>query len=371
MRTQISQTSFVGGSRRLDTLQLMRAVAATMVVALHAHANWNFSLFPLPTEKLGAGVDLFFVISGFVIVYASQSYFTKSGGRSAFLLRRLIRIVPLYWFALTLRLVALAAAAILGIKSFPSLESILTSYFFIPYDSMGYGDRYPFPILDLGWTLNYEMFFYAIFALFIVLPMERAVLYVAAALVSGVLVGLFFNVALPFSFWLQPIVLEFVGGMFLAVAYLRGVSLNPVIGAAVGLCGLAVWSLIDLRIFESYGNPGFYSFPRLSVLGGGAFLLMAAATLTREIGLPRFARPISALGDSSYALYLLHPFIFLVLKGILSVVEIQQQWSSAIYISVIGITITIAHLFHLFVEKPTTEWLRSQFKTRRAKTVTS
>ncbi|WP_349507005.1 acyltransferase family protein, partial [Agrobacterium pusense] len=211
-----------------------------MVVALHAHANWKFSLFPLPTEKLGAGVDLFFVISGFVIVYASQSNFTKSGGRSAFLLRRLIRIVPLYWFALTLRLVALGAAAILGIKSFPSLESILTSYFFIPYDSMGYGDRYPFPILDLGWTLNYEMFFYAIFALFIVLPMERAVLYVAAALVSGVLVGLFFNVALPFSFWLQPIVLEFVGGMFLAVAYLRGVSLNPVIGAAVGLCGLAV-----------------------------------------------------------------------------------------------------------------------------------
>ncbi|WP_425648562.1 acyltransferase family protein [Agrobacterium radiobacter] len=97
------------GAQRLDVLQVMRAVAATMIVALHADVNWQFTLFPLHLLRLGGGVDLFFVISGFVIVYASRPYFAAPDGRSAFLLRRFLRIVPLYWFVLTLRL-AMAAS---------------------------------------------------------------------------------------------------------------------------------------------------------------------------------------------------------------------------------------------------------------------
>ena len=73
--------------------------------------------------------------------------------------RRLIRIVPLYWTALTLRVLVLTAGVLLGAKTFPYGTAIITSYLFIPYNAMGFGPRYPFPILDLGWTLNYEMFF--------------------------------------------------------------------------------------------------------------------------------------------------------------------------------------------------------------------
>lgn len=371
MITQTSKNPPVTGSQRLDVLQIMRAAAAAMIVALHAHANWEFSLFPLPTTKLGAGVDLFFVISGFVIVYASRPYFATTGGRSAFLLRRLIRILPLYWFALTLRLTALAAAALLGVKAFPSLQAILTSYFFIPYDSMGYGDAYPFPILDLGWTLNYEMFFYAVFALFIVLPLERAVWATAGTLCAGVLIGSVFDFTLPFGFWLQPIVLEFVAGMVLAVFFLRGLRLPPAVGFAAGACGLAIWTLVDLSVFESYGNPGFYSFPRLFVLGGGAILLMIAATLTKGITLPRFAQPFAALGDSSYALYLLHSFIFLGFKGALGVLALPQGWNNGVYLLVVVSTIAIAHAFHRLVEMPTTTWLRDRIIAPRTKIAVS
>jgi len=107
------------GAQRLDVLQVMRAVAAVVIVALHADVNWEFTLFPLRALRLGGGVDLFFVISGFVISYASRPYFAAAGGRSAFLLRRFPRIVPLYWFVLTVRLAMAAVATIIGAKAFP------------------------------------------------------------------------------------------------------------------------------------------------------------------------------------------------------------------------------------------------------------
>lgn len=357
------------GAQRLDIVQVMRAVAAIMIVALHADVSWEFTLFPLHLLRLGGGVDLFFVISGFVIVYASRPYFAATGGRSAFLLRRFLRIVPLYWFALTLRLAVIAT--LLGAKAFPPLQAILTSYLFIPYDSMGYGDAYPFPIFDLGWTLNYEMFFYIVFAAFIFLPLERAVLTTAGVLFAAVMIGSTFDLGLPFSFWFQPIILEFVAGMFLALLFLRGVRLPPLLGLATALCGLAIWMLTDLNSIGFQCDPGCYSFSRLLVFGGGAILLMAAATLTRNIALPRFAQPLAKLGDSSYALYLLHPFIFRGFKIALGGVTFPPEWSNLVYLVIVVSTVAIAHAFHLFVETPANIWLRDRLITSPRKVAVS
>lgn len=359
------------GAQRLDVLQVMRAVAATMIVALHADVNWQFTLFPLHLLRLGGGVDLFFVISGFVIVYASRPYFAAPGGRSAFLLRRFLRIVPLYWFVLTLRLAMAASVTVISAKAFPPLQSILTSYLFIPYDSMGYGDAYPFPLIDLGWTLNYEMFFYIVFAVFIFLPLERAVFTTAAVLFTAVMVGFTFDLGLPFSFWFQPIILEFVAGMFIAVLFLRGVRLPPLLGLATALCGLAIWMLTDLSRIGFQCDPGCYSFSRLLVFGGGAILLMAAATLTRNISLPRFAQPLAKLGDSSYALYLLHPFIFRGFKIALGGVTYPPEWSNVVYIVIVISTVAIAHAFHVLVETPANIWLRDRLITSPRKVAVS
>lgn len=371
MTMQKIEKAPVSGAQRLDILQMMRALAAIMIVALHAQVNWEFSLVNLHLLRLGAGVDLFFVISGFVIVYASRPYFAAEGGRSAFLVRRLLRILPLYWFVLTMRLAMAAVAVLLSAKAFPSLQAVLTSYLFIPYDSMGYGDAYPFPIIDLGWTLNYEMFFYAVLAVFIFLPLERAVLTTAAVLLAAVLIGSNFSLALPFSFWFQPIILEFVAGMLLAVLFLRGVRLPPLLGIAVALCGVAIWTLIDLKRFEFQCNPGCYSYTRLLVFGGGAIFLMAAATLTRGISLPRFAQPLAKLGDSSYALYLLHPFIFRAFLVASGGITWPQEWKNVVYLIVVASTIAIAHAFHVLVETPANIWLRDRLITPRRKVAVS
>jgi peptidoglycan/LPS O-acetylase OafA/YrhL len=158
------------GKRKLNSIQYLRAIAAVSVVAGHlfemvaqlsGSLHYNFANPELPT---GAGVDLFFVISGFIMVFASRKLFGTAGGARLFVTRRLIWIAPLYWAISTIMVVL----AILGSRTqLITAPSVIASYLFFPYDTIGGGDGYAYPILDLGWTLNYEMMFYALFAAFI------------------------------------------------------------------------------------------------------------------------------------------------------------------------------------------------------------
>ena len=101
---------------RLGMVQALRAIAALTVVFGHAQtealslvAAKAGGLSTFLVDKTGAGVDLFFVISGFVMVHASQRLFGEAGAAKTFLLRRLFRIVPLYWAVTTLILLAMLA----------------------------------------------------------------------------------------------------------------------------------------------------------------------------------------------------------------------------------------------------------------------
>ena len=108
---------------------------------------------PIPLYSLASGVDLFFVISGFIMVYSSEDLFGARGAWRTFLTRRLVRIVPLYWLttAITIPLMSLTV----------DWQSLLGSYFFIPYRAPS---NAIVPLHGVGWTLNLEMFFYVIFA---------------------------------------------------------------------------------------------------------------------------------------------------------------------------------------------------------------
>ncbi|WP_454850744.1 acyltransferase family protein [Rhizobium binxianense] len=355
-----SQTRAPGpeGSR-LELLQLLRFIAALMIVVLHGTVvAEGIAVRHLPIQ-LGAGVDLFFVISGFVITFTSQRYLTAPGGWSQFLVRRLIRILPLYWSALTLRLVLLSAAAVVGVKEAPTFAAVLTSYLFIPYDSMGYGPAYPFPILDLGWTLNYEMFFYAVFAAAIFLARGRAVGVAATFLVAGVAVtSLWKPGILVLDFWFRPIVLEFIAGMLIAVAYGKGFRLPLALAPFLVIAALCLWTLIDMRMFESYGGPGFYSFPRFFVFGGGAICLIMAATLLPRRALPAWLVRLSVLGDSSYTLYLVHPFLFGIYRAVLARLDLPVVFYWPVLALMVAGAVFLAHVAYLKLEAPAMGILR-------------
>lgn len=132
-------------SQRIDSIQLLRAVAAIAVVTQHV---------PIPIFGDGLwGVDLFFVISGFIMCHA-----TARSGRN-FFLKRIIRIVPLYWLGtLFIYALALTLPQLLNTTTANPVD-LLKSLLFIPFIKGGI----PVPIVFQGWTLNYEMFFYGLF----------------------------------------------------------------------------------------------------------------------------------------------------------------------------------------------------------------
>ena len=159
------------GGRSLQGLQVLRAVAALGVVFHHLPIFLEGKLGltgVVPPLLLGAaGVDLFFVISGFIMVYSSEPLFGRPHAPRVFLLRRLSRIVPLYWAATSFLLGYLLLVGVAFVRVNLPWDVILTSYAFIPFPRR---DGLMMPVLNVGWTLNYEMFFYLVFAAAILLP---------------------------------------------------------------------------------------------------------------------------------------------------------------------------------------------------------
>ena len=364
-------------SQRLLLVQALRAVAAAMIVVLHAESlvriyaeqhNYNFA--PIEILPLGAGVDLFFVISGFVIVYSSQSLFAQAGGARTFMMRRLIRILPLYWAALTLRVTGLAVAALIGATvSFPDLTAIVTSYLFIPYDSFGYGADYPFPVVDLGWSLNYEMFFYALFACFICFARDKAVLLFVAAIL--VLVGLgrvFEPTDTVLRFWTHPIIVEFAAGAMIALLFLNGVSLRTPGRLLLIVLGVGLWLTIQASWFTDMSPPGFYSWTRVLIWGLGAALLIGAVALGPAPGTSPWLQKAALLGDSSYVLYLLHPVFFLLVKGALRFVTVPQSCLWLVVLGSAGFALVSATAVYQLAEAPVLKFLKAQIGKRTVST---
>ena len=142
--------------RQFLSIQYLRALAALGVVIFHASPADN------PFMVGNAGVDIFFVISGFIMWSITEERPTSP---AAFIRDRLIRIAPLYWLLTTLLVVGVLVRS----KLFPNLKIdlpfVVGSYLFVPMRPPGSTGADPiWPVLVQGWTLNYEMFFYVLFS---------------------------------------------------------------------------------------------------------------------------------------------------------------------------------------------------------------
>jgi exopolysaccharide production protein ExoZ len=288
-------------------VQMLRAVAALMVVVHHAqHEAGSIAAAAgrvfVRVDGLPwmAGVDIFFVISGFIMVHASGRLYGRAGGAATFLKRRLWRIVPLYWLVTTLFLgVVLLKADVLN--SAPrGFGEIAASYLFWP---VARADGNIQPVFSLGWTLNYEMLFYVIFAAALLLRRGRTATVACVALGLGGLVLGARWLPMPLSWWGQPIVLEFAAGMAIGLVHAAHVRLGPGPRLALALAGLALLASVAATLLAPL--------PALALSGLAATLLVAAAALGPAQAVPASlpARLLARLGDASYALYLTHPFV--------------------------------------------------------------
>jgi exopolysaccharide production protein ExoZ len=353
--------------QQIISIQILRAIAALAIVVLHAlHDAGQIASragqgFTAPVLPLGAGVDLFFVISGFVMVVASKRLFGEAGASWLFLGRRVARIMPIYWVVTSaFLLILLLRPGVLNSQA-PTLAEIAKSYLFIPYHKPA--DGLMQPIYKLGWTLNYEMFFYLAFAVAVMFTMTRAVAGLTLVFLALVGLGLWFKPAPgAFSFWTQAIILEFVAGMWIGLAWLKGVRIGPAVAAALAFTAIGVLALSDPNAVDFAGPE------RLWRWGLPAALIIAAAALLpmpRLDASPSMAR-LARLGDASYALYLCHPFVLRALTVLWEKLGLGATlspgfapWAYVVTASVLAALVSLP-IYSLF-EKPVTAHVQTWF----------
>lgn len=347
---------------KLLAIQILRALAALSVAALHAQheagllaAAGSRTVAPSRILPWEAGVDVFFVISGFVMVFASRRMFAEPGARAVFLARRVARVVPLYWLATTLYLlVALARPGLLN-GAVPTPGFVAASYLFVP---AARPDGLVQPLFGLGWTLNFEMFFYVLVALVLGLSLRAATATLVAGLAGLALLGRLHDWPQPVATWTDPLVLEFAAGALLGHARAEGLALGAPLRIALAGTAFALFAV-------AAGPVELAGLSRAACYGAPAALLVASAGLGPESGPAasttrwNAARFGAAFGDASYALYLIHPFALRgarVLVSASGLADVLGGW--AFLAPALALTSGAALLVRRFVERPLTRAVR-------------
>ena len=352
-----------GASAQLKSIQVLRAVAALGVLTLHV-ANEKIMLFgggpgPFQNFLLGAaGVDLFFIISGFVMVYSSESLFGRADAPKIFFLRRLARIAPLYW-AVTIAIIAYIYAAH-GAKL---LGDLLARGVLRRRSCSGRiraSTAYAFPVHLLGWTLNYEMFFYAVFA-------ARDLAAAAARGARGDACVRRAGAARPCCHVAAAV--QLLGQLDHPgvlprhadrLAYREGVRLPPAAAWALGIAALAGYA-------AAWNPPHDWGGWRVFWWGLPSAALVAACVLSSAEWQPGpVGRFFGLLGDASYSLYLVHPLVFpLVRWTIVRWIDFSAvPWLYAATLFVAAIVASVA--CYLFFERPITRVLQRRLRAWQA-----
>jgi exopolysaccharide production protein ExoZ len=290
-------------------IQGLRALAAIMVVLVHLQtlatlAGWR----PDALAFGNGGVDLFFVISGFIMVYTTGR---RPMGPIAFMAARVRRIAPLYWSATLAIFLAASAAPRLFEGTHANLRHLVASLLFIP-DSRSDGTFRP--IVFVGWTLNYEMAFYLLFAAGLLFRRRlHGVIAVCLALTALAVWGQWAHPSGQVGFYTSPLILEFGAGMVLGLAWPR---LNLSRTASIVLGCAAVGSFLFMLVAPTVAA----GLDRAVIFGVPALVMTTAALALEKVGLSVRWPWLIALGNASYAIYLSHfvvtqAVIMLVLKS--------------------------------------------------------
>lgn len=323
---------------RLVNLQLLRIFAAVAVVAFHARLHtvvFDKSFIPGSLGWGYSGVDVFFVISGFIMVYITAG---RPIGPDEFIARRFFRVWPLY-----LVLTLVAAAIVLFVPAYYKGDDrplyILQSLLFIPARRDFDGQFYP--LLNVGWTLNLEVAFYALFAVSLFFKRQILALFVMVGALIGS--GYVFKSDLLYFYG------QFARGPF--VEFLFGVVLAHIYRANVRIpTSVAIASLIGGIAMIIAQMPG----ARPVVVGLPAFMVVLGALYIPAPKSLRLAECFDFLGRSSYALYLSHFIVLSVFRRTLLNEHLGPNSIPAfVYIgSAVALSLAIAVAIYVLLERP-------------------
>lgn len=319
----------------LISIQHLRGAAALGVVVWHAQGQVG-----LPnTAVLQAGIEIFFVISGYVMWLILRARPVSPG---VFLRKRLTRIVPLYWLLTTFMVVLLIVAPQLLQSTRFDLAHVVSSYLFVawPNPVEGVGLK---PVMIPGWTLNYEMAFYGLLAVSLLLKTDWR-----GGFVIGVLLTLAALSVLPLppiaAFYASPFMAEFALGVGLAMVLPRIPRAWLGWGPAVFAAGCALLILAGLVVdAQANGRLVLFALPAVLIVGG----LIATEQVGRLPALPL----LKAIGDASYPLYMIHAVALSAMAQAMRLAGLDlQPW---IFVAMgVVVTSVVGWYAHIWLERP-------------------
>lgn len=331
---------------KLNNLQILRGISALLVCCFHLREGLTLGDLKIGEILFGKGsigVPIFFVLSGFIMVFTTKKITLKKDTKNqiiSFYKKRAIRIIPLYY-------ILIFAWIILGGSIFYyfegiGLERLVYSLLFIPQNEN-------LPVLYLGWSLNYEIFFYIIFGLSFFFKTKRYLFIIGFFVISYIL-GLIYNFE---SAYLKMITshlnLYFIVGILFGL-YFGKYSIPKKIAVPICIIGISLFTAMIFRIINVEYEIVVLTIVSLFVL---SFLMF---DYTFKIKGNNF---LIYLGDISYSLYLSHSFVEVFLKKI----NINSKLTLPFFFVKILLVIAISSLLYYFVEKKLTEYLKLKLKT--------
>ena len=311
----------------LVSIQALRGLAAVSVVVFHA-----FQWLGDPFWIGAAGVDVFFVISGYIIWTVGSGPEASPG---VFFWRRLTRVAPAYWLA-TGVVIAIAALwpRLMPQVALSARHVALSLAFIQHHDPRGL----PFPVLPPGWSLAFEAIFYGLFTLVLFAPEAARFRLIIAALVGVMLFGFLDTPA--YELGANPMMLQFAAGVGLARLGQLGRRTGPRTGlllAAGGVVLLAAMWLTGLR--SDLFRPLLWGVP--------AAMIVAGALALEPLAARQAPRALTALGNASYAIYLCH---FVTVDLTARAMGVLNPW---VFVPVaVAVSIGAGLAFHRLIERP-------------------
>ncbi len=339
------------GATKINNLQALRAFAATIVAFFHTGY-----VYPWRHAVGSYGVDLFFVLSGYIMARICEK------DTRFFLRRRLIRILPPYW-TLTILLFAFAAFFPQLLESTrANLPELIKSLFFIPFVKENGLVR---PILFVGWSLNYEMLFYLIIALVLSLRLRRPIFYACMLLLGLHYAAILFMKPSLWSYFVGTnYVREFPLGV-LAYYAAKKVSSSQARRFRVLSLLLVIGAIVALSLIQLYRPAMGYTFEGY-LYNLLAFAAVLGTSLLSQGGWDTRAAKLILVGDASYVLYLIHPYCEYMLSRIggphLPFLRAGELVGGLIGVS---LTIVVSILLHLYAERPVLNFLNLRFGGHR------
>lgn len=347
-------------NEQINNVQILRALAAIMVAFYHLRLPLGSinSAHDSVAGYCASGVDIFFVISGFIMTVTTHS---RNVDTVDFLRLRLIRIAPLYLIMTIICFGLMLIKPSAFSNSDQSVAHFIKSLFFLP--------DWTAPVLQQGWTLNIEMFFYLIFSAGL-LSSRHSMMKIAVPLsiiLFLVVIGLLFEIRSPAWYLItNAMMLEFLFGMALGLAWpLMPMLKSPIAKTAVLLGCVILFVTIFLVPFPKEGHQKYFE---PLVWGLPSFGIVGCVLLLEKSGWIVRSKFLLALGAASYSIYLTHVFVTRAYEKMPKVVPLEGNLTAAFAFAaaVMAVVIVVGLSTHKYLEIPLNRVVRKVWRARRA-----